>query len=84
MENKEIRTVLNEVTFTNLCKMGYIRAKSDILFNKLDIKELISGNILEKNENDAIYKFMLQDIGKDNIREILKRSPVFSELSNEI
>lgn len=84
MENKEIRTVLNESAFTNLCKVGYIRAKNDILFNKLDIKALISGDILEKIEDDAIYKFMLQDIGIDNIREILKRSPVFSELSNEI
>jgi len=90
MEKREIRTSLNESMFTNICKHGFIRHQStlsgtyDISFTRIDIKHLCKGEILEKQTDDAVLKFGLQDIGSELIREIVKRSPIYSELAQEI
>lgn len=90
MERKEIRTTLTESSFTGLCKNGYVKHQStlsgayDIRFTKNDMKHLCQGDIIEKVTDDSILKFAIQDIGKDLIREIVKRSPIYSELSQEI
>lgn len=89
-ENKEIRTVLTEVSFTQMCKMGFIRhtepptGKLDIVITSSDIRELIGGKILTKRLDDVTYKYALQDIGTEMIREILLRSPVYSGLAYEM
>jgi hypothetical protein len=87
---KEINAVLTEVTFTHICKNGFILHKSelsgnyDIRFTKQDIRQLVNGNIIEKDSDDAILKFALQEnINMEMIREILKRSPIYSDLSME-
>ena len=90
MEKREIRTSLNEAMFTNICKHGFIRHQStlsgtyDIRFTRVDMKQLCLGEILEKQTDDAILKFALQDLGLEMIREIVKRSPIYSELAQEI
>jgi hypothetical protein len=90
MEKREIRTSLNESMFTNICKHGFIRHQStlsgtyDISFTRIDIKHLCKGEVLEKQTDDAVLKLALQDIGSELIREIVKRSPIYSELSQEI
>ena len=90
MEKREIRTSLNESMFTNICKHGFIRHQStlsgtyDVSFTRIDIKHLCKGEILEKQTDDAVLKFGLQDIGSELIREIVKRSPIYSELAQEI
>jgi hypothetical protein len=90
MEKREIRTSLNESMFTNICKHGFIRHQStlsgtyEISFTRIDIKHLCKGEVLEKQTDDAVLKLALQDIGSDLIREIVKRSPIYSELSQEI
>ena len=90
MEKTEIKSLLSEVMFTNICKHGFIKHKStisgtyDIRFTNVDIKKLSTGEILEKNADDAILKFMLQDIDTETIKEIIKRSPIYSDLSQEI
>ncbi len=86
---KEIRTVLTETTFTNLCKKGFIKVStnlgtSTLNFNKTDIVALTTGEIIEKTEDDTTFLFALQDLGVEIIREIVKRSPIFSDLSQEI
>ena len=85
---KETRTLLNESMFTNLCKMGYYTAvennsKNDLYFTKEDIRLLVTGKIVEKEASYAQtnWLFLLQDIGFDNINEILKRSPIFADLA---
>lgn len=85
----EIRTVLNEVTFTNLCKSGVAKHgtdynKTDVYFTKVDMKILISGEIVTKNENDQVFQYMLQDIGFELIKEILRRSPIYGEMYYEL
>lgn len=89
-QNKEIRIVLTEDTFTQLCKIGFLKhqsptlGRSDIQFYKHDIISLTKGEIVTKEIGLEVFKFALQDIGIDNIREIIKRSPIFYELSSQI
>ncbi len=85
---KEIRILLNEKTFTNLCKMGFYTAvennsKNDLYFTKEDIKLLATGKVVTKEASyeQTNWLFMLQDIGFDIITEILKRSPIYADLS---
>lgn len=85
---KEIRTLLNEPMFTNLCKMGYFTAvennsKNDLYFTKEDIRLLATGKVVAKEASytQTNWLFMLQDIGFDTINEILKRSPIYADLA---
>ena len=88
-EIKEIRNLLNEDRFSQLCKMGFIRYQTpsgttDIHFYKQDIIALSNGDIVTKDFSDEVLKFMLAKLDKETIIEILKRSPIFYELSNQI
>jgi hypothetical protein len=90
MEKREIKASLNESMFTNLCKNGFIRYQStlsgtyDVSFTRIDIKQLCEGEILEKQTDDALIKLTLQDFGLELIREIVKRSPIYSDIAQEI
>ena len=90
IEKKEVRTLLTESSFSNLCKIGsvthnsIISGKMAINFTNADIRGIISGRVFEKEVDDATLKFLLQDIGVDMIREILRRSPLYSEISYEL
>lgn len=86
---KEIRTVFTEITFTNLCKSGVVThgvgyTRTDVYFTKVDMKSLATGEIVTKNENDQVFQYVLQDIGFELVREILKRSPIYGEMYYEI
>jgi len=86
---QEIRTVLTETLFTSVCKLGYFThgtgyTRTDVYFNKSDLKVLASGGILTKIENGIEFKFALQDIGIDLIKGIIKRSPLFTDLYYEL
>ena len=85
---KETRILLTEAMFTNICKMGYYTAvennsKNDLYFNKEDIKLLVTGKVVEKDASytQTNWMFMLQEIEFDLIKEILKRSPIYSDMA---
>lgn len=85
----EIRTVLTEVLFTNLCKNGTIRFgqgydATELRFAKADMASLAKGEIVTKEEDGKIFKFAMSDIGYDQIKEILRRSPIFSDMYYEL
>jgi hypothetical protein len=86
---KEIRILLNEATFTNLCKSGFVRynhpetGRHDIPISKEEIKSMTKGNILDK-ESDGHFRIAIGDFGIDNIKEIIKRSPLYSQLYYEM
>jgi hypothetical protein len=85
----EIRTLLNEVSFTHLCKKGIIThgtgyTKTDVYFTKVDMKNLASGEIVTKHENDQTFQYLLQDIGLELIKEIIRRSPIYGEMYYEL
>lgn len=86
---KEVRTPLSEKLFTQICKTGNMMHgvgydSTDIRFTRADIIFLASGQILEKNENEKKFMYILEDFGKDMIKEIVKRSPIYSELYYEL
>lgn len=59
------RIALNEKNFKKLIKNGLIF--DDIKFSKIDLLHLISGEIVEIDN----YSIILQDIGADQIFDIL-------------
>ena len=83
----EKRILLTEGMFTGLCKMGFMKFENDtqITFTSREITQLCKGEVLDKSvigwSETTIYQFLLQDIEIDTINEILKRSPIFSDLS---
>ena len=83
---KETRISLNETNFTNLCKRGFFphqsagHGRTDVYLTKADMKELMTGKIIEKNIDEEVIKIALQDIGSDLITEIVKRSPIYSDI----
>jgi hypothetical protein len=88
-EPNEIRTVLTEDKFSQVCKIGFIKQPSNygvdnIYFYKKDILALSKGEIVTKIASGQVLKFMLTTLDLETVREIIKRSPVFYELSNEI
>lgn len=86
----EIRTLFTEDSFTGLCKAGYLKqyhqsiGTFDITFYGVDILTLCKGEIVTKDINGIEFKYMLADIGIENCIEIVKRSPIYSELANKI
>ena len=89
-EIKETRFLLNEDRFSQLCKVGSIRHQSpggstDVIFYKTDILALSKGEVVTKEFPDEILQFkLIEHLNNEDIREIVKRSPVFYELSNQI
>jgi hypothetical protein len=89
-EIKETRFLLNEDRFSQLCKVGHIRyqtisGSTDVTFYKVDILTLSKGEVVSKDLTDEILQFKLIDqLDQENIREIIKRSPIFYELSTQI
>lgn len=85
---KEVREVLTESSFTKLCKNGFIQYKTEfglanIIFNSPDIRLISSGEVVTKQVDNTIFKFALQDIGLDVIRDIIMRSPIYSDIARE-
>jgi hypothetical protein len=88
-EIKEIRTLLTEDKFSQILKVGFIRhinptGSTDVHFYKNDIINLSKGEIISKDFTDESLKFMLVKLDAETIREMIKRSPIFYELSNQI
>ena len=87
---EQIRILLTEGSFTNVCKMGFIRyvvsenEKYDFPLSSMDMKQITSGKVLTKVVEGRTFDIAIQDIGKEMIREILMRSPVFSGMAYDI
>jgi len=82
----ERKILLNEADFTSICKKGFAAADGKQLsFSSREIATLCQGKILEKQSIEWTgtleFKFALQDIGFETINEILKRSPIYSDLA---
>jgi len=86
----ETRILLTESTFTQLCKTGFFShrserfGKTDFYLTKQDMKDLATGKIVVKEVSDEQVKLALQDIGSELIKEIIKRSPIYSEMANDL
>jgi len=78
---------LSETGFTNLCKFGFLVSfnptREEIYMTKNDIRKLAKGEMVEKDGYNS-YKIILQDIGMDLIKQIIKRTPLYSDISEEL
>ena len=89
IESKKIKVVLNHMQFTQICKTGFMttqekNGRTDLTFSSSDMLTLCKGGLIEKEGLDQTYKFGIINIGSYDIKEILKRSPIFSGLSEQI
>lgn len=87
---ESLKIILAEPQFTQLCKLGFITRKdenlnlTDIYFNRVDIKNLVDGNIVSKDCNGSEIEFVVSRIEREQLIEIVKRSPIFYELINTL
>ena len=87
---QEIRILLTEGSFTQVCKMGNIKyfisehEKYEFSMSSMDMKQLAAGKIVTKPIENKIFLITLQDIGTEMIRDILMRSPVYSSIAYDI
>jgi len=82
---KERKIYLDEFYFTNLCKFGFIKHASnlgtiDLDITKKDITDLYNGKEVIKDFSDESVKILLSNLDQVLVKEIIRRSPVFSEL----
>lgn len=92
MENtKEFKVLLNETLFTQIIKVGrftYILnsegSKIEFPLTSFDVRELSAGKILMRKIEDYIFQITLNGLDKETIREILRRSPLYSSIAEEI
>ncbi len=91
MEEKEIKIVLNESSFSQVVKVGRIvyilnveGQKVELPLTSIDVKEICKGNILIRRVDDYIVKVALNVIDREMIKEILRRTPLYSSLAEEI
>jgi len=75
---KEIRILLTEEDFANLCKTGFVefqRLKIEITSEQFD--ELIEGKIVSTIYFGQPIKIALQDIGYNRIAKYLNTSTIY-------
>lgn len=90
MENKDIKILLNEASFSQALKMGRIIyninefSKIEFPLTSIDVREICNGKILMKKIEDLIVQVAIVQLPKELIREILKRTPLYSSLAEEI
>jgi hypothetical protein len=81
--------ILNTPQFTQLCKTGFMtkqtpEGRGDLQFYSIDMLELCNGKIVEKQFNSETYRFQVAGISNDDIKEIVKRSPIYSNIIDKL
>lgn len=89
VEAKKIKVPLTQSYFTQVCKAGFLTTQEksgrvDITFSSNDILTLCRGSFIEKQGLDETYKFGIMNISSYEIREIVKRSPMFGSIAEMI
>lgn len=90
MENKDIKILLTESTFSQSVKMGRViyriseSSNLELPLTSMDVREICSGKILMKKIDEQVFQIAIAQMPKDLIKEILKRTPLYSSLAEEI
>jgi len=90
MENKQIRILLSEAQFSQTVKLGRIiyplteTSKLEFSLTSMDVREICKGRILMKKIDDYILEVAIVKLPTETIKEILKRTPLYSSISEEI
>lgn len=85
---EEIRILLGENKFTNICKSGFLYYTNNnnhatLYFTKDNILNLTKDEIVSIKSEGLNFKLKLS-LDYELAREIIKRSPLFSELYYEL
>ena len=87
----KINVSLDEPNFTFLCKYGHLiyghgYDKQIIDISRIEMISLSKGDIVTKEINsiNKVFNIAVQDIGSDLIKEIIRRSPIYSHLYYDI
>jgi hypothetical protein len=75
--------------FTHICKSGFVidnlpNGRVDISFTKVDIIDMCKGKIVEKDYYGQVYQFLMINIDRIDMIEILKRSPLFQQIAETL
>lgn len=75
--------------FTQVCKMGYLAyalptGRVEFTFTRVDIQKMCAGEIVEKEHYGKIFLFMMIGVERTDVIEILKRSPLFQQLADQL
>jgi hypothetical protein len=58
--------------------------RGDLQFYSKDMTDLCNGKIVEKELYNEKYRFQVTGISKDDIKEIVKRSPIYSNIIDKL
>jgi hypothetical protein len=58
--------------------------RGDLQFYSTDILDLCGGKVVEKQLYTETYKFRVAGISNEDIREIVKRSPIYSNIIDKL
>jgi hypothetical protein len=86
---QERKILLDEFSFTNVCKFGFIKhlgtlGTTNIHINKRDMRDLFEGKMVTKEFTDEVVKIAITNLDPVLVKEIIRRSPMFAELYYEI
>jgi hypothetical protein len=89
MENKEIRILLTEALFSQSVKTGFItyltnESRIEFPLTSFELREMISGKVLMKKMDSQIIQVAMAEMKAEHIKEILRRSPLYSSMAEEI
>ena len=81
--------ILNTTQFTQLCKTGFMskqttEGRGELKFYSVDMIDLCTGKVVEKVLDTEIYRFKVIGIPSDDIKEIVKRSPIYSNIIDKL
>ncbi len=81
--------ILNIPQFTQLCKTGFMtkqtpEGRGDLQFYSIDMLDLCNGKVVEKQLYNESYKFQVVGISNEDIKEIVKRSPIYSNIIDKL
>jgi hypothetical protein len=85
----EKKLIFDEARFTHFCKLGFIQYPGEsgtvnINLTRLDIKKLFEEETITKKFLQEEITIILFNISKDLFKEIVKRSPLYSDLYYEL
>ena len=81
---------LTQGIFTQLCKAGFYTVNTsetgrfDLTFYSTDLLKLYNNEMVTKTLDNTTYNFMTVNINNDDFKEIVKRSPMFSNLIEKL
>lgn len=88
-EAKKKKVSVDHGLFVQICKFGFLNdttpsGRVEIVFNRIDIQNLIAGSVVEKVYYGQVYNFLLLGMDRIQKHQVLKNSPLYWQLADTI